>query len=85
MIPARIPGATRVMGAPENWDPQVHGPCGGLPILDHVDERGIPWMVSAWTPLPEEIAAIVAGGSVLLWQQGVDHPVVGLAVSKPTP
>ena len=85
MIPGRIPLATRVLGAPENWDPAVHGPCGGLPILDHVDEHGVPWMVSAWTPLPEEIAAIVAGGSVLLWQQGVNHPVVGLAVSEPTP
>lgn len=84
MIPARIAGATRVLGAPKDWDPAKNGPCAGLPILDYV-ERGVPWMASAWTPLPEELAALAAGGSLLLIIQGVSHPVVSVGVSEPTP
>lgn len=29
-----INGYTRVLGAPENWDHNISGPCYGLPVRD---------------------------------------------------
>lgn len=84
MLAARIQGATRVLGAPADWDETKAGVCGGLPVLDLPGEGGGPHrMVSAWEPLPEEIDAIKAGGPVLLFITGAAHPVVALAVQDP--
>lgn len=82
MIPNRIQGATRNLGAPADWVDDEHGPCSHLPILDRVID-GLPWMTSAWTPLPEELEALAKGGSVLLSIQGVSHPVISMGVSIP--
>lgn len=38
-------------------------------------------MVSCWEPTPAEIAAIAAGGKVILCIVGVGHPVVSLAAT----
>ena len=84
MLPQRIQGATRVLGAPRDWDDAKHGPCMGLPVLDLPSEnQGPPRMVSAWEPTPEEMAAIAAGGPVLLFITGHSHPVVSLGVQDP--
>lgn len=82
MIPNRIIGATRNLGAPADWKDDQSGPCAHLPIVDTV-EGGLPYMTSAWAPLPEELAALNRGGSVLLRICGVSHPVVSVGVSLP--
>ena len=78
MIPARIEGATIMYGAPEGWDEARGGLCGVLPVRQEP-----PYLLSAWPPLPEELAALNAGGSVLLHIVGSAHPVVALCVSNP--
>jgi len=69
---------TRTFGAPEGWD-QSKGECLGLPIADVETQHGN-FMVSNWKPTAEEIAAIVANGSIELWIGGTSHPVVMLSV-----
>jgi len=79
MIPGRIEGATRYLGAPEGWEPETSGECGHLAIRDQTNFDH-PSMVSAWLPTPAEIAAIVAGSSIHLSIIGNMHPPVLLFV-----
>lgn len=80
MIPVVIPGATRALGAPGNWNPQISGPCGALPVRDGVHPGSHHFMESAWKPEPDELAALNAGGSVVLRIVSTVHPVVALYV-----
>lgn len=75
MIPARISGCTRVLGAPQGWTPETSGPCRGLPIRDEA-AGDMPAMVSCWEPTPAELEAINNGGKVYLRIVGVGHPPV---------
>ena len=70
-----IKGATRILGAPKDWDHERRGICEGLPILDHPEG----WQISEWRPTAEELWKLTAGGSVRLWIMG-PHPVVALDV-----
>lgn len=80
----RIRNATRVLGAPFDWDPKVNGQCGGLPIRDEITTAG-PTMRSAWFPTPAEIDRINAGAPVELFVIGNVHPPVALSVgARPT-
>jgi len=81
MLPARIEGSTRTLGKPANWDDQQNGKCAGLAIRDEM-HGGLPYMVSAYTPTPEEIEALKAGASIHLYINGVVHPPVMLTVGK---
>lgn len=61
MIIAHIEGATRICGKAQGYL--------GLPLRDEliddtVNGEGTPAMVTAWTPTPEELAALNAGASV---------------------
>ena len=88
MIPAVIAGATRHLDAPHGWDEAKEGHCGKLPIQDVVDDRdgfATRRMISAWEMLPAEVAAMSAGGKVLLSIVGTAHPPVWLDVSLPFP
>lgn len=78
MIPGRIPGATRVLGAPAGWDVERDGFCAGLAVRD-CDGH----MVSSWQPSLEEIARIVAGAPVHLFVVGSAHPPVAIGVGDP--
>lgn len=78
MIPARIEGFTRVLGAPVYWDPYGPEPCCGLPIRDATTDEGTPVMWSAWEPTPDEISAIIAGSKVYLCVVGTQHPMVSV-------
>lgn len=82
MLAARIPGATRCLGAPANWNEEKDGLCGVLPILDTIID-GHNVMVSAWEPTPEELVALAAGGKVYLHIYGTVHPVVAVGVGQP--
>jgi hypothetical protein len=84
MIPARISGCTRALGAPVGWTPETSGPCSGLPIRDEA-EGGVPCMTSAWEPTPAELAALNAGGKVYLRVRGTGHPPVSLYALYPQP
>ncbi len=75
MIPARISGCTRALGAPPGWTPDTSGDCCGLPIRDEMN-GDMPCMTSAWEPTPAELAALNAGGKVYLRVVGTGHPPV---------
>jgi hypothetical protein len=83
MLMRRIEGATRNLGAPQDWDGDI-SKCNVLPIRDVMTEHG-PFMVSSWEPTPDEMAAINAGGSIQLWIAGTGHPVVSLTVDAVEP
>ena len=80
MLPIRITGATRNLGAPADWNPEISGPCIHLPIRDDVID-GLPYMTSRWEPTPAELADLNAGRPVELRILGVQHPVVSLIVA----
>lgn len=75
-----IEGATKILGAPKDWEPE-HGACAGLPVKEVVTENGV-FLVSAWEPTPEEIRLIISGESIKLWIRGPGHPVVALTVGE---
>jgi hypothetical protein len=81
MIPARIAGATRWLGAPPGWEPDKDGDCSHLAILD-VEAEGAPVMLSAWEPTPAELQALNAGASVYLQVRGSSHPPVNIWVGE---
>ena len=77
MHPGRILGATRSLGAPNDWDKKTNGPCAGLVIRDvTLPKSGLNAMGSVWFPTPEEIAWIAAGAPIELWVLGDVHPPV---------
>jgi hypothetical protein len=69
MIPRRITGATHLMLAPKDWNADEHGKCLDLAIrmVGGVCE-------SAWEPTPAELAALNAGGSIILRVVGGQPP-----------
>ena len=75
MIPQRIEGATRYLGAPMNWNP-ADGSCDHLAIRDEPTEGGSNAMLSVWEPTPEELQKIMEGKPVYLQVLGVQHPPV---------
>lgn len=85
MIPLRIAGATRHLGAPKGWNPETDGPCGHLEIADIEAEGGVNIMMSSWEPTPLEIAAIIAGAPVMLQVVGLAHPPVMIWVDEGYP
>ncbi|QHI99336.1 hypothetical protein GT347_15945 [Xylophilus rhododendri] len=64
----------RVLGAPAGWY-QGALPVGALPITD-VMQNDVPSVVSFWRPDAAELAALNAGGAVMLFVVGrTMHPV----------
>lgn len=80
MNPGNIYGATRVLGAPAEWD-QSQGECAGLPILDRDTPNG-PAMISEWVPTAEERERLVQGLPVHVWVFGHGHPVLAVSVGE---
>lgn len=71
MIPKRISGANRYMGAPKGWEPEKDGNCIHLAVRveDNIYQ-------SAWEPSPDELAMLNAGGSIVLSVVGGQPPVM---------
>lgn len=82
MIPARIVGATRYLGAPAGYDPDAQPPCASLAIRDSISD-GLPLMESVWEPTPDQLDALANGAKVLLCVVGTAHPMVALNVTEP--
>lgn len=80
----RIDNATRVLGAPLDWDVTKYGPCGSLPIRDEKTAQGS-LMWSAWFLAEDEIAALVAGAPLYLGVVGDIHPPVCMNVGPVPP
>ncbi|WP_194720810.1 hypothetical protein [Noviherbaspirillum malthae] len=72
------PSNNAVLGAPAGWD-QKQLPCSALPVT-RTDWDGVPAVLSFWKPTAEELAALNAGGSVVLWVAGQTMPPVALTV-----
>jgi hypothetical protein len=72
---ATIKGYTHAPGAPKDWDPARNGTCGALPIIFRKDAHGNDECVSAWKPTPNELAALLRGGFVILSVVGWQVPV----------
>lgn len=80
MIPGRISDATRVLGKSQGYRalPVRDGLVGSAP-----DGHNVPCMISAWLPMPDEIARIAAGAPVILKiLGGPDHPPVAVEVGE---
>lgn len=71
MNPIMINGATNIFKAPANWDAEKHGECDALAV--RVDQ-GV--YQSAWKPTEEEVAALKAGGHVVISIVGSQPPFV---------
>lgn len=82
MLPLRVRGHTRYLGAPVGWEPETQGHCGYLAVRDQIDPDIGPEMVSAWEPTPDELERLNAGASILLYVVGTGHPPVMLAVGE---
>ena len=79
MMIAMIAGATRVLGQSQGYL--------GLPVRDQIEHcvatgRDVPSMTTAWTPTPEELAALNAGASVHVTLQGTGHPPIYVSVGE---
>lgn len=83
MIAARIPRATRYLGAPEGWVPEEHGDCAHLAIRDMPINGGVPSMHSLWEPTPEELERLNKGAKIRLMVVGTTHPPVMVSVDLP--
>lgn len=82
MIPKRIAGATRYLGAPKDWKPDRDGECSHLAILDLETDNGLNVMISAWEPTPAEIEALANGAPLYLQIVGTAHPPVAVWVQS---
>jgi hypothetical protein len=71
MIPKRIDGG-RMLRAPKDWNADRDGPCSQLAV--RVVDGNV--CESLWEPTPAELAALNAGGSVLLRVVGGQPPVM---------
>lgn len=81
MKPVNHPSNTRTLGAPAGWD-QSTLPVEPLGITDQVLE-GVPCMWSFWQPDADELAALNAGGAVVLSIVGRNMPPAALMVTTP--
>lgn len=83
MNPTQHISNNRVLGAPAGWD-QKELPVHALPITDTTLD-GIACVASFWKTDPAELAALNAGGLVMLHIVGRTMPPAAIAVTEPEP
>lgn len=69
------------LGAPDDWDPEKNGHCGGLFIRPE-EIGGVQFMRSAWEAEPNEAALMMAGAKLIVGISGNVHPVLHLGVDQ---
>lgn len=79
MNPTQHSSNNRVLGAPPGWDQQTT-PVSALAVTD-TRFNGTPGVASFWRPSAEELAALNAGGLVMLNVIGTTMPPVCLGVA----
>ena len=82
MIPTRITGANVTLKAPRDWNVETDGECAELAVKMQETEGGGLTLSSAWTPSVAELAALKAGGAVILTIWSRQHPAVSLGVEE---
>jgi hypothetical protein len=73
-----IEGANTLWGAPGDWKPE-NPPCADLWARAETAD-GLPMLVTAWEPTPDDVAAIAAGAPIYLTIVGTVHPPVAVEV-----
>jgi hypothetical protein len=77
----KLADETRSIGKPEDWDEALDGPCLTISVHDFVDPlTGVPFMLTAWTPEPDELQRLNEGRPLFLAISGRTHPVIKLFV-----
>lgn len=77
MTPMFFAGSNHVFQPPRNWNTETHGDCHPLPVM--VDAEGL---TSVWKPSEAELAALVAGGGILISLGTHTQPVMGVGVCE---
>ncbi len=78
-----FPGS-RPLGAPKDWNQDLDGRCGVLPVVDALDEQsGFNFIYSVWKPTADELEQLNNGGALRLGIMGTVHPVVNMAILTP--
>ena len=80
MNPIKHPSNTRTLDAPQGWDEDLK--VDPLGITDQIVE-GVPCVWSFWRPDAQELAALTAGGSVVLSIVGRTMPPAAVMVAAP--
>jgi hypothetical protein len=80
MVPVVFPEANFVLCAPSDWDTKVDGICNDLHVIRDNSQNTF---TSFWHPDVAELAALNAGGSVMLVVKASAHPPIILATTDP--
>lgn len=79
MKPVKFKNAREILGRPKDWNEDLHGPCGGLPVL-----RANSNIYSCWQPSFKERIKLLFGQPVMLIvAQPITMPPVALEVGEP--
>jgi len=79
MTPIKFEGANVILTRPEDITDEQ---CGSVHALRGTDEDGLPFVMTAWEPTPEEVLAIQAGAPIYLKVCGISMPPVSLFATK---
>jgi len=78
----KIKDSNCTLGAPVNWDTHSNVKCEPLPVRIGILPDNAPVVESAWKPTETELAALNAGGAVILRIYGNGMPPVQLYVES---
>lgn len=67
---------SHVLGAPSNWNPEIHGVCHGLPVC-MTDSYIYSWWSLTW----RERFAVLIGKPLRLCVASASHPPVSLKIT----
>lgn len=76
MTPDHINNATHHFGPPQDWNDERDGRCGSLWVRQSDEPSGRTVFASAWRPTAEELAALNAGGVVVVEVFGGQPPIM---------
>lgn len=83
MKPTVTRDANHIFKAPENWVPEIDGPCGDLQVRVETFGRDIVEIFSTWAPNEEERALIAQGYVIETGLCSHNQPVMQVRVVAP--